>query len=305
MSLYGLLKRPGPSGFGYNSTAEQVTEGLDLSGKVYLITGCNSGIGAEAFRVLAKRGATVLGAARSLEKAQAACDAVQGDTRPVACELSEPDSVRRAVEAVQGMGLALDGLIANAGIMALPERTLHHGVELQLLTNHVGHFILVTGLLDQLSPTGRVVMLSSTAHQMTWPEGVRVDDFAAARGYNSWRAYGQSKLCNLLFAKELARRLPAGQTANALHPGVIATNLGRHMPAAVDALYRALGPVFATKTVPQGAATETYAATHPSVAGVTGAYLADCNLATPSAHGQDMALAASVWEATEALVATL
>ncbi|MCB9763798.1 MAG: SDR family NAD(P)-dependent oxidoreductase [Alphaproteobacteria bacterium] len=305
MSLYGLLKRPGPNGFGYNSTTEQVTEGLDLSGRVYVLTGCNSGLGAETMRVLCARGATVMGLARSLKKAEAACAAVAGDARPVACELSEPASVRQAVETLRGANHDFDGVFSNAGIMALPQREVKYGLELQVLTNHVGHFILVTGLLDRLSPTGRVVMLSSAAHTMSWPEGVRMDDLAAEKDYQSWKAYGQSKLCNLLFARSLAARLPEGQTANAVHPGVIATNLGRHTPKVFYALFGALGPVMALKSVAQGAATQTFVATHPTAAGITGEYWADCNVARSSAHGRDMALAEALWEKTEAIVAGL
>ncbi len=302
MSFIGLFKGTGPNGFGYNSTAEQVTDGLDLSGRTYLLTGANSGLGAETLRVLTLRGARVLAAARTIEKATAAAEAAGGDVVPVACELSEPESVRAAVRAVVETGLALDGIIANAGIMALPERTVHHGLELQFLTNHVGHFLLVTGLLDRLTPTGRVVVLSSAAHTGTYPEGVRLDDLDAAGGYSGWGAYGQSKLCNLLFVRELARRLPDGQSAYAVHPGVIATNLGRHMPGVVRALFGTLGPLIALKSVAQGAATQTYVATHPDAAGASGEYWADCNVAKSSDHGTDKDLARALWDKTLALV---
>ena len=306
MSLYGLFQGKGPSGFGYNSTSNEVTEGLDLSGKTYLLTGCNSGLGAETLRVLTMRGARVLGAARSQEKAAKACSAVTGDAIPVVCELSEPASVRAAVASVQSMGFALDGIIANAGVMALPKRTLQHGYELQFFTNHVGHFLLVTGLLDQLSDHGRIVMLSSGAHTGTYPEGIRLDDLAAETGYTAWGAYGQSKLANMLFAKHLATRLPkATQRANSVHPGVIATNLSRHMNRAVIALFSGLGPILALKSVPQGAATQLYVATHPEAAAGNGLYFSDCNPKLPSSHGQDSDLAAALWDKTEEIVAGL
>ncbi len=164
MSLYQHLQKPGPSGFGHGSTAEEVTAGMSLGGKTFLVTGCSSGLGLETMRVLALRGARVLGTARTLEKARAACAAVGGDAVPLACELSDPRSVRACVEAVLARGERLDALIGNAGIMALPRREQAFGVELQLFTNHVGHFLLVTGLLDALADDGRVVMLSSRAH---------------------------------------------------------------------------------------------------------------------------------------------
>ena len=303
MSLYGLFKGTGPTGFGYNSTSEQVTEGLDLTGRAVLVTGCNSGLGLETMRVLARRGATVFACARSEEKARAAGAEVGGDIVPVACELSEPESVRAAVEVVKERGDTLEAIIANAGIMALPKRHVQHGVELQFLTNHVGHFILVTGLLDRLAPTGRAVILSSAAHTGTYPEGIRFDDLAAERGYKGWAAYGQSKLANLLFARELAKRLPRpGQTANAVHPGVISTNLSRHMNSALIAVFDTLGPALALKSVPQGAATQLYVATHPDAAPINGEYWADCNVARSSRHGRDEAMAKRLWEWTEEFV---
>lgn len=305
MSLYQLFKGKGPSGFGYGSTAEEVTEGLSLEGKTILVTGCNSGLGLEAMRVLALRGARVLGTARTLEKAQAACATVGGLAVPYACELSDPSSVRACVEVVRRGGVRLDAIICNAGIMALPKLEQVHGIELQFFTNHIGHFMLVTGLLDRLADDGRVVMLSSGAHTMAPREGIRFDDLAGARGYTPWGHYGQSKLANLLFAKELARRLAGTRrTANAVHPGVIRTNLGRHMPGFADLLFGLVGPLF-LKSVTQGAATEVYVAVHPAVAGTSGAYFADCNVAKARADADDPALARRLWEVSEAIVAGL
>ena len=305
MSLFGLLKRNGPSGFGYNSTADEVAARVDLSGKTYLVTGCNSGLGEHTVRVLAGRGAHVIGAARNVDKAKKACDAVDGETTPLACELSEPQSVRAAVGTVLE-GPRLDGIIANAGIMALPKRTVKHGLELQFLTNHIGHFILVTGLLEHLTDDARVVMLSSAAHKGAYREGIRLDDLSGEGGYSAWGAYGQSKLANLLFAKKLAERMPTrDQAAGSVHPGVIATNLSRHMPGVVQAVFSTLGPAVALKSIPQGAATQTYLAVHPDAANVRGEYYADCNRATPSRHGQDDQLATALWDKTEELVAAL
>ena len=305
MSLYQHFTPNGPSGFGYGSTAEEVTAGLDLTGKTVLLTGCNSGLGQEALRVLVLRGATVLGTARTLEKARAACAPVGGRALPFACELSDPASVRGCVAAVRQAGHRLDALVCNAGVMALPTRQVAHGVELQLFTNHVGHFILVTGLLDRLADDGRVVMLSSAAHKMAPKEGIRFDDLAAERGYSAWGNYGQSKLANLLFAKALARRFAGTRrAATAVHPGVIGTGLWRHMPSLANLAMGLVAPLV-LKSVPQGAATEVYAAVHPAMAGVSGAYLADCNLATPRADADDLALATRLWEVTEALVAGL
>lgn len=297
--------RSGASGFGYASTAEEVTEGLDLSGKTVLITGVGSGLGAESARVLAMRGARVLGAARTKEKAAEATRSLGNGAIPLACELSEPASVRACVADVRQQGLAVDVLLCNAGVMALPKREVVHGQELQFLTNHIGHFILVTGLLDALTPDGRVVMLSSGAHHRAPEVGIDFDDLSLAKSYSPWGAYGQSKLANLLFAKSLAKRLAGTKkTANAVHPGVIATNLWRHM----NVVARVAAPVAAAvamKNMEQGAATQCYVATHPSLANVSGEYFSDCNVTKPSRHARNEAMAEKLWDVTEAIVAKL
>jgi NAD(P)-dependent dehydrogenase (short-subunit alcohol dehydrogenase family) len=306
MSLYAMLQGRGPSGFGYGSTAEEVTAGLSLPGKTFLVTGCTSGLGLETLRVLALRGASVLGTARTVEKASAACDAAgAGRAVPLACELSDPASVRGCVAEVRRRGVRLDAIVCNAGIMALPRPERAFGIELQLFTNHVGHFLLVTGLLDRLAEDGRVVVVSSAAHTRAPPEGISFDDLGAERSYSPWTAYGQSKLANVLFAKALARRFAGTRrTANALHPGVIYTNLGRHMPGFANLVFGLAAPLV-LKSVAQGAATQVWAAVHPAAGSLSGAYLADCNVATPRADADDPALAARLWAATEEIAGRL
>jgi WW domain-containing oxidoreductase len=304
MSLYSKLQPNGPSGFGYGSTAEDVTRGLSLSGKTFLVTGCNSGLGLETARVLASRGGRVVGTARSAEKAKAALSSLGGSTVGLECELSEPASVRAAVQAVKASlsGARIDALIGNAGIMALPAREQKFGIELQFFTNHIGHFMLVNGLLDRLAPQGRVVIVASNAHRRAPAAGIEFDNLSGARGYVPWQAYGQSKLANILFTKELARRLSNGRTANTLHPGVIATNLSRSMPALSRLVLRAAAPLV-LKDEAQGAATQVFAATHPSVAGVTGQYFSHCQRAEPEPIANDPALAARLWQESERIVA--
>lgn len=298
MSFASMLRGKGPSGFGYGSTGEEVTEGLDLRGRRYLVTGVTSGLGGETLRVLALRGASVIGTGRTLDKARAACAPLGERARGAACELSEASSVRALVEEFRSRGEGLDGIICNAGIMALPKLTLKDGLELQFLTNHMGHFLLVTGLLPLLLPNGRVTMLSSDAHRAAPRCGIDFDNLDGQRGYFSWTFYGQSKVANLLFAKALARRLDGGRTANAVHPGVIITNLQRSLPAFASRALALTQPLF-LKTVPQGVATTLYAATHPSLTAVTGQYLADCNLARPSRAGRDDELAERLWTFSE------
>jgi WW domain-containing oxidoreductase len=306
VALYGLFTRAGPSGFGWRSTAEEVTAGLSLGGRTVLLTGCTAGLGRETLRVLSLRGARVLAAARTLEKARAACDVVgAGRAVPLACELSDPRSVRACAEEVRRRGERLDAIVCNAAIMALPRAERAFGVELQLFTNHVGHFLLVTSLLDALAEDGRVVVVSSEAHRRAPPGGIRFDDLGAERSYSPMGHYGQSKLANLLFARELARRLAGTRrTANALHPGVIKTELSRHFRAATNLGFSLVGPL-ALKSIAQGAATQAFLAVHPSVATTTGGYWLDCNPAPTRAEGNDPALARRLWDVTEELVARL
>jgi WW domain-containing oxidoreductase len=302
MSLLAMFKGKGPSGFGYGSTAEDVTSGLDLSGRTILLTGCNSGIGKESLRVLAKRGAHVVAAARTLQKAQVACNEVDGETTPVACELSEPASVQACSARVIALGRPLDAIICNAGIMALPTLNQKFGYELQFFTNHVGHFMLVTALLDSLTDNGRVVMVSSDAHNGAPPDGIQFDNLSGEREYRAWANYGQSKLANLLFANHLAKRLEGtGKTANSLHPGVIHTNLSRSMNPIARGALAAAGPLV-LKSIAEGAATQCYLAVHPDVEGVAGKYFSDCNVGKSSSRGRDAELAAKLWEVSENIV---
>ncbi len=306
MSVYGLLQRRGPTGFGYNSTSDEVTADLDLTGRAFLVTGGTSGLGLETVRTLAARGGRVIAAARTLAKAEAVARTLGERVVPLACELSDPGSVRAAAMTVRDREPPLSAIVANAGIMALPKREVAHGVELQLFTNHVGHFLLITELLDRLAPDGRVVMVSSAAHRGAYSGGIRFDDLDGAKEYSAWGAYGQSKLANLLFARELATRLPQSrQTANAVHPGVIATRLGRHLHPAIQAAFNTIGPALAFKSPAGGAATQTYVAVHPAAATINGEYWANCNVKPSSAHGRDRAMAKRLWEATQQIVATL
>jgi WW domain-containing oxidoreductase len=302
MSIYSRIRgRSGASGFGYASTAEEVTEGLDLSGKTALVTGVNSGLGQETARVLAMRGAHILAVARTMEKAQKAALAMP-DVTPLACELSSPQSVRSCVEEVKGGTRKIDILICNAGIMALPRLEQEQGCELQFFTNHIGHFILTTGLLDSLTESARVVMLSSEGHRLA-TRGLELDNLSGEKHYFQWRAYGRSKLANLLFAVELSRRFEGSKrTANAVHPGVIRTNLGRHMGMAQNAAYSAID-VLISKNIPQGAATTCYVATNPGLAATSGAYFSDCNLAKASRKGRDAKAARRLWEVSEEIAA--
>lgn len=291
--------------FNKRSSAEQVTDGIDLSGKVALVTGINSGIGKETARVLALRGARVFGTARTLDKAIDACRDLTGDLVAIECELTDPASVNAAVENIKSDVDSIDILIANAGVMALPKLEIVNGLEKQFATNHMGHFTLITGLLDQIkaADSARVVIVSSAAHMQAPVQGIEFDNLDGQKGYSGWKAYGQSKLANILFANELARRLnDSGVTVNSLHPGVIATNLGRHMNPLIGLAFGLFG-FWMMKNVGQGAATSCYLAVHPDLAGITGKYYSDLQQKEPHKLSQSEELADRLWKTSEALVA--
>ncbi|HEX4340619.1 MAG TPA: SDR family oxidoreductase [Polyangiaceae bacterium] len=305
MSLLGIFTRKGPSGFGYNSTAQDVTAPLDLRGRNILVTGGNSGLGLETARVLALRGACVIATGRSEDKVRSACSELEGEIVPLACELTDPRSVRACAETVMARTGKLDAIICNAGIIAPSKLERVFGYELVFFTNHIGHFLLVTTLLGHLAEGARVVMVSSGAHRATRKAGIEFDDLSGEKHYSRWTAYGQSKLANLLFAKELARRLgDRGQSANAVDPGAIDTNLARHTSAPLRAGMFLASP-FLFKSIAQGAATQCYVATSPTLAGVSGEYFSDCNIAKSSAHANDAELAARLWSESERIVETL
>ena len=299
-AVHGRLAPP-QSVFGANSTAEEVTAGLELNGMTALLTGCNSGIGFETMRVLAGRGVHVIGAARTLEKAEKACDSVDGRATPLVIELTEFDTVVAAAEKVKAMGVAIDMLILNAGVMALPELQQVNGIERQFVVNHLGHFLLVDQLKDLVTTArqGRVVVVSSSAHVWAPDEGIQFDNLSGESEYDPFKAYGQSKLANGLFSRELARRLADTRaTSNSLHPGYIRTNLTRYLPGGDD---EDAIPGARMKSIAQGAATTCYVGAHPELQGVTGYYFADCNPALPNANMQDDAMAARLWAVSEKL----
>ncbi len=302
----GAIDRGGvpPNDYGEDTTAEEVTAGLDLSGKTALVTGCNSGIGYETMRVLALRGAHVLGAARTPEKAKTACDSVEGQTTPVVCELTEFDTIVACAETVQAMDTPIDMLILNAGIMALPELEQVNGIEKHFVVNHLGHFILADRLLKQVkaAPQGRVAVLVSGRYRSAPADGIQFDDLSGESWeYDPTVAYGHSKLANGLFSLELARRLEGtNATSNSIHPGVIMTNLGRHMPGYVLVLARLIGWAF-MKSVGAGAATTCYVAAHPDIEGISSLYFEHCNPVAPGGNMENTEMAAKLWTVSEEL----
>lgn len=304
-----LFKRKGPSGFSSSSTAEEVTQGIDGSGLTAIVTGASSGIGAETARVLALRGVSVIMGVRNMAAGQKVKDAIVKETPEAKVDALELDlsslaSVRNFAEEFNSSGRPLNILINNAGIMATPFQLSKDNIELQFATNHLGHFLLTSLLLDTMKKTyhqtkreGRIVNVSSEAHRYTYREGVRFDKINAQEGYSSFFAYGQSKLSNVLHANELARQLEKDEaeiTANSLHPGAITTNLFRHL-GIFEGIVNNLGK-YVLKSVPQGASTTCYVALHPQVKAISGEYFGDNNIGKASAKAMDVDLGRRLWD---------
>ena len=269
---------------GAQTTTDEVLAGVDLSGKRILITGVSAGLGVETARSLASRGATVVGAARDITKAQSATKGVvEGDFTLLELDLASLESVRRCTHRLSADGRPFDIIIANAGVMATPEGRTADGFETQFGTNHLGHFVLVNRLASMIRDGGRLVNLSSMGHRRA---DVNLDDpNFQTEAYDPWIAYGRSKTANILFAVEFDRRHRArGIRAAAVHPGGIATELGRYMTdEARAALVASINPEgaepFRYKSVQQGAATTVWASAVASGDEVGGLYCEDCHVA--------------------------
>ena len=281
-------QQPIKSGFHAKSTAQEVLEGIDLTGKHAIVTGGYSGIGLETVRALAGAGATVTVPARRLDAAEAALGSVAGTIEIAEMDLADLKSVQRFTADYDSTGRGLDILINNAGIMACPETRVGPGWERQFAVNHLGHMLFSLNLATamQRAPSARLVQLSSTAHVRS---DVHWDDpHFHNHPYDKWDAYGQAKSANALFALGVDRRgRDVGVRAFSVHPGGIFTPLQRHL---TDEEMVALGWKNADGTVPpqvaamfkspeQGAATSVWAATSPALDGKGGVYCEDCNIA--------------------------
>ena len=273
--------------FGFDSTTDQVLEGVNLSGKRVLVTGVSAGLGVETARALVAHGATVVGTARDLNKARTALNAAMGSdackVELVEADLASLKSVRKAADEILAKKQPLDVIIANAGVMACPQGKTADGFETQFGTNHLGHFVLVNKLVPLVKSGGRIVTLSSAGHQIS---DVNLEDPNFERTeYQPFLGYGRSKTANILYAVALDNKLKArGIRATSLHPGGIQTELGRHMtPALIDQMRARIsaskqGATFSFKRVPQGAATQVWAAVVAPADAVGGRYCEDCHV---------------------------
>jgi NAD(P)-dependent dehydrogenase (short-subunit alcohol dehydrogenase family) len=271
-----------PSGFGAKTTAAEIMQGVELGGRLAVVTGGYSGIGTETTRALAAAGAHVVVPARRPGTAREALAGIDG-VEIAELDLGDLDSVAAFADRFLASGRAIDILINSAAIMASPEMRVGPGWEAQFGTNHLGHFALANRLWPALAADGgaRVVALSSAGHRRS---PIRWDDVQFETGYEKWAAYGQAKTANSLFAVQLDRLgADAGVRAFAVHPGGILTPLQRHLTH--EEMVRAGWiddegtPRHEFKTPEQGAATSLWCATSPQLDGLGGLYCEDCDVA--------------------------
>jgi NAD(P)-dependent dehydrogenase (short-subunit alcohol dehydrogenase family) len=275
-----------------------------MAGKVCLITGATSGLGLATAQALAQRGATVVVVGRNSVKSADAVRRIQESTGnpsvyALQADLSSQDDIRRLAEAFKLQHRRLDVLINNAGVLLMSRRLSADGIEMTFAVNHLSYFLLTRLLLDMLisSAPSRIINVASVAHQGAEMD---FDDLQGQRRYGGYRAYGQSKLANLLFTYALATKLEGtGVTVNALHPGLVATNLFRGY-GPIGALLKLLLSIRGTSPA-VGARTIVYLATSPEVAEVTGHYFSKQRAVPSSQASYDMAAANRLWEVSDAL----
>ena len=300
--------------FSAESTTDEVLSGVDLTGKRILVTGASAGLGVETIRALEAHGATVVGAARDLDKARRALgDAGVKDIELVEVDLASLASVRKAADVVVAKGRKFDVIIGNAGVMACPQGKTADGFETQFGTNHLGHFVFINKLAPLLNSPGRVVMLSSSGHRIS---DVDIDDPNFEKTpYSPWPAYGRAKTANALYAVGLDKRLKArGVRAAAVHPGGIQTELGRHLtPESLQELMAMRGPDAPKfKSIPQGAATSVWCAAVAPADAIGARFCEDCQVAEINdnerprvgvrSYALDPAHADALWAKSEEMV---
>jgi len=315
--------------FGFASTTDEVLGQIDLAGKRVLVTGVSAGLGIETARALAARGAQVVGAARDLAKARKAIKPVIDDARNgggielIELDLASLSNVHACADALIAQGRPFHVVINNAGVASTPFGRTEDGFETQFGTNHLGHFVLTNRIAGLIAPGGRVVVLGSAAHRFS---DIDLDDLNyETTAYDADIAYGRSKTATILFAIEFDRRhRDRGVRAVAVHPGVIRTELARHMDiAALDAMLDELNvrkaaageALFAWKTIPQGAATSVWAGFVADIDEVGGRYCENCHVGAivegqtdPAGEGVyayaiDPERAAALWAKSEELTA--
>jgi retinol dehydrogenase-12 len=274
-----------------------------MDGRVALVTGATNGIGRVTAREFARMGARTLIVARDPGRGEAAAreirEATGASAEVLVADLSSRDEVHRLAREIHDRTGRLDLLVNNAGAIFSERRLSADGVEMTLALNHLAYFQLTLELLPLLreAPDARVVNVSSMAHERG---SIDFDDLQGERGYGMWKAYSQSKLANVLFTRELARRLGGSQiTANALHPGAVASGFGRDHPGFFGKLVALGAPFLASPE--RGARTTIHVATSPTLQGVSGRYFSSCREKAPSRAARDGDTALRLWQISEAM----
>ena len=273
-----------------------------LEGKRCVVTGANTGIGLEIASALARDQADVTLVCRNPSRGADAVDAIRGATgnprvRLAVCDVGDPDAVRQPLRAGPNGGSRIDVLVNNAGVLAPRRQLTPAGRELMLAINHLGPFLMTNLLLDRLAGA-RVITTSSAAHSMA---RLALDDLDAARRWSAMRQYGVTKLANILFTRELARRArDRGVVATCFHPGAVGSEFGQDDPGIMRFGMR-LAKRF-LRTPAQGADTGIWLATAPEAASLSGQYVIDREVKTPRGQGTDDRLAAALWDVSARLV---
>ncbi len=287
-----------------------------MDGKVVLITGCNTGIGKETVVDLCGRGARVLMACRNMDKMKAAADDVIARTKGSGAvalfelDLSSFESIRACAKRINETEEKIDVLINNAGVMMCPLMRTKDGLEMQMGTNHFGHFLFTNLILDKIkaSSPSRIINVSSMGHKMAKKMDLEDMNYEK-KPYSKVQAYAQSKLANILFTRELARRLQGtGVTCYSVHPGAVYTELSRHIENSFgpfkDIINAVLSPIFTflLKTSKDGAQTSLTCAVDPLLNSETGKYYSDCKEKEPAPQAKDDIAAKKLWEISEKIV---
>ncbi len=276
-----------------------------MQGKTVIITGATSGIGEVAAIRLAEQGARIVFTARDKARADETMARLRqagpgADHAVHMADLSRLAEMKR-VGAILAQEPQIDVLVNNAGALFNKRQETADGLEMTFALNHMGYFIITNILLSRLKPGARIVTVASNAHRGA---KLKFDDLQSTRGYVGFPVYSKSKLANILFNRELARRTPQGVTANALHPGFVATRFGDNSGGLMRTVLKVAKPIGAISPE-EGAKTIIYLASSPEVAGVTGEYFFECKPTTPAAEARNDADAKRLWEMSEAIAGAL
>lgn len=274
-----------------------------MQNKTAIVTGANSGMGMATVRALSDMGAKVIMLCRSEKRGTEALEKLSSekyrDLELILCDLGNYDSIRAFANIVRRGYDHIDILVNNAGFISLDRQETGEGLERQFGINHIGHFLLTMSLLDLMGEGGRIVNVASGAHKTG---KIHFDDINLTKGFNVIKAYSQSKLANVLFTRELARRVKdRGITVNCCHPGAVATNIGIDRDTGFGKTVTGLLKPF-SQTPEQGARTAIFLASDDSVSDITGEYFYKCRIAKSSRRSKDMELAKKLFEFSEELV---